>query len=46
MTVAGWILMLGSVSFVVGLTGYCFYRVLTAKPRPDATSRSDRGSGA
>jgi hypothetical protein len=28
MTVAGWILMLCSVGFVVALTFYCFYRVL------------------
>ena len=27
---AGWIFMIGSIAFVVGLTGYCFYRVLTA----------------
>lgn len=33
MTPAGWFLMLGSVGFVLGLTAYCFYRVLTT-PAP------------
>lgn len=28
MTLAGWILMLASVGFVLALTVYCFYRVL------------------
>jgi len=28
MTTAGWVLMLLSLSFVVGLVGYCYYRVL------------------
>ena len=28
MTVAGWVLMLGSVGLILGLAGYCFYRVL------------------
>ena len=32
MTVQGWIFMISSVGFVVGLTFYCFYRVL-AKPQ-------------
>lgn len=31
MTTAGWIFMIGSLSFVVGLTYFCFQRVL-AKP--------------
>lgn len=30
MTFAGWVLMLGSVGFVLVLSGYCFYRVLRA----------------
>jgi hypothetical protein len=34
MTVGGWIFMLCSVGFVVGLVCLCFYRVLT---RPAAT---------
>jgi hypothetical protein len=46
MTTAGWILMLGSVGFVLTLTGYCFDRVLTAPPRHHSTSRSDRETGA
>lgn len=29
MTVAGWVFMICSIGFVVGLLGYCFYRVLT-----------------
>ena len=29
MTVGGWIFMIVSVGFVVGLVSYCFYRVLT-----------------
>jgi hypothetical protein len=30
MTSGGWIFMLVSVGFVVGLVIYCYYRVLTA----------------
>ena len=29
MTPGGWIFMLSSIGFVLWLTGYCFYRVLT-----------------
>jgi hypothetical protein len=29
MTPAGWIFMVSSISFVVGLISFCFYRVLT-----------------
>jgi len=29
MRTGGWIFMLGSIGFVLGLTFYCFYRVLT-----------------
>lgn len=28
MNVWGWIFMLGSWGFILGLTAYCFYRVL------------------
>jgi hypothetical protein len=35
MTLLGWVFMLGSAAFVWSLTGYCFYRVLTA-PEPPA----------
>ena len=28
MTVAGWIFMLGSISVVLSLLGFCYYRVL------------------
>ena len=31
MTPLGWIFLLTSVSFVWGLTGWCFYKVLTTK---------------
>ena len=39
MTVAGWIIMLSSIGFVVGLLAFCFYRVLS-KPAA-ADSRRD-----
>ena len=29
MTLAGWILMIASNAFVLGLTAFCFYRVLS-----------------
>jgi hypothetical protein len=35
---AGWTIMIVSVSSVLLLTGYCFYRVLTL-PAPDAEER-------
>lgn len=49
MTLAGWILMLGSVGFVLSLTIYCFSRVLST-PTPkkrihaplDIDTREDR----
>jgi hypothetical protein len=34
MTILGWIFMLGSAGAVWGMTGYCFYRVLTAPEPP------------
>jgi len=34
LTTGGWIFMLGSLSFVLWLTFYCFYRVLS---KPAAT---------
>ena len=30
MTTLGWVFLIASLTFVWGLTGYCFYRVLTA----------------
>ena len=30
MTTLGWVFLIASLVFVWGLTGYCFYRVLTA----------------
>jgi hypothetical protein len=32
MTALGWVFMILSVGFVWGLTGWCFYRVLTLPP--------------
>lgn len=33
MTIGGWIVMLLSVTFVVSLASFCFYRVLTSPSR-------------
>lgn len=35
MTVAGWIIMLSSIGFVVGLLAFCFYRVLSQPATAD-----------
>ena len=35
MTVAGWIIMLSSIGFVVGLLAFCFYRVLSTPAAAD-----------
>ena len=35
MNIKGWIFMLSSIGFVVGLTSYCFYRVLTTPKAPE-----------
>lgn len=35
MTALGWIFLVASLAFVWGLTGYCFYRVLSAPPPAD-----------
>lgn len=41
MTIGGWIFMILSVSLVVGLATFCFYRVLTTATRsPRADVRS------
>ena len=29
MTLEGWVFMICSITFVVGLTGWCYWRVLT-----------------
>ena len=34
LTPVGWILMLTSLTFVVGLTGWCYYKVLNAPKEP------------
>lgn len=35
MTPLGWIFLIVSLLFVWGLTGWCFYRVLTARDDQD-----------
>jgi len=35
MTTLGWIFLVVSLALVWGLSGYCFYRVLTAPPPAD-----------
>ena len=35
MNIGGWIFMLSSIGFVVGLTAYCFYRVLSKPQIPE-----------
>lgn len=35
MTIGGWIFMLVSISFVVGLAVFCFYRVLRVPGRDE-----------
>lgn len=34
MTLLGWIFMLSSVTFVIGLTTFCFHRVLVSHVEP------------
>jgi hypothetical protein len=29
MSIGGWILLVGSLSFVWGLAGWCYYKILT-----------------
>ena len=29
MTIGGWVLMIGSLSFVWGLAGWCYWKILT-----------------
>lgn len=33
MTVGGWVFLVTSLAFVWGLTGWCFYKVLTFRDR-------------
>ena len=33
MTIGGWILLVGSLSFVWGLVGWCYYRLLSGPER-------------
>ena len=34
MTIGGWMLLVGSLSFVWGLAGWCYWKILTA-PAPE-----------
>ena len=33
MTIGGWILLVGSLTFVWGLVGWCYYRILRGPNR-------------
>ena len=35
MTIGGWILMIGSLSFVWGLVGWCYWKVLNTPDREE-----------
>ncbi len=42
MTAAGWVLMVCSLGLVIGLTAFCYWRVLTqAGPADDAGADDD-----
>lgn len=41
MTATGWIFLVCSLTFVWGLTGWCFYKVLTIPPEPDDPTGDD-----
>jgi hypothetical protein len=41
MILAGWVMMILSLTFVLGLTAFCFWRVLTAPP--DGMEDGDSG---
>jgi len=34
MTIGGWILMIGSLAFVCGLTGWCYWKIMSAPAEP------------
>jgi hypothetical protein len=40
MTIVGWIMMIASLSFVVGLTAWCYWRVLSL-PREETKTVKD-----
>lgn len=42
MTTLGWIFMTLSLAFVWGLTGWCFYKVLTAPREPSGPPDAGR----
>jgi hypothetical protein len=41
MTTLGWIFLLSSTAFVWGLTGWCFWKVLTAPPEVEQEIAED-----
>jgi hypothetical protein len=45
MSPLGWVFLLGSVGFVVILTVWCFYRVLTAPPEDHVVKPPDSLGG-
>ena len=34
MTIGGWILMVGSLGFVWGLAGWCYWKILSGPDKP------------
>ena len=44
MTIGGWILLVGSLSFVWGLAGWCYWKILTVPEHP-ADEGGREGSG-
>jgi hypothetical protein len=40
MTFGGWAFMIVSLSFVCGLTGWCFYKVMVVPEAPEAPPAS------
>lgn len=41
MTAAGWVMMIVSLTFVVWLLVWCFYKVLTARPEDHVVKPPD-----
>jgi hypothetical protein len=35
MTIGGWVLLVGSMTFVWGLAGWCYWKILSAPERPE-----------
>lgn len=45
MSPLGWLFLIASVGFVVGLTAWCFYRVLSAPPEDHVVKPPDSLGG-